>query len=114
MSPKPSAESDTDLRLHMAKAFDVDGARAVLNATLEGHQAGLRPASPDRRPTIGPWPGQPRGVLMLNGLGTRGVLVGPAMAKHLVHWWLDGISLPPEVRAERFKTVRVAGHGFQE
>ena len=51
---------------------------------------------------------------MLNGLGTRGVLVGPAMAKHLVQWWLDGISLPPEVRAERFKTVRVAGHGFQE
>lgn len=114
MSPKPSAEAAADLRVHMAKAFDVDGARAILNATLEGHQAGLRPASPDRRPTVGPWPGQPRGVLMLNGLGTRGVLVGPAMANHLVHWWLDGISLPPEVRAERFKTVRAAGHGFQE
>lgn len=114
LSPKPSDAADADLRMHMAKAFDSEGAQAIMNATLEAHQAGLRPASPDRRPTVGPWPGQPRGVLMLNGLGTRGVLVGPAMANHLVHWWLDGISLPSEVRAERFKTVRAAGHGFQE
>jgi glycine oxidase len=114
LSPKPSDAADAGLRMHMAKAFDAEGAQAIMNATLEEHQAGLRPASPDRRPTVGPWPGQPRGVLMLNGLGTRGVLVGPAMANHLVHWWLDGISLPSEVRAERFKTVRAAGHGFQE
>ena len=51
---------------------------------------------------------------MLNGLGTRGVLVGPAMANHLVHWWLDGTPLPKEVRAERFKSVREGGFGFQE
>ena len=114
LSSKPSEGADADLRMHMAKALDAEGARAIMNATLELHQAGLRPASPDRRPTVGPWPGQPRGVLMLNGLGTRGVLVGPAMANHLVKWWLDGISLPSEVRAERFKTVRAAGHGFQE
>ena len=114
LSPRPSADAEGALRTHMAKAFDAEGVQAIMNATLEAHQAGLRPASPDRRPTVGPWPGQPRGVLMLNGLGTRGVLVGPAMANHLVHWWLDGIALPSEVRAERFKTVRAAGHGFQE
>ena len=114
LSPRPSADAEGTLRTHMAKAFGAEGVQAIMNATLEAHQAGLRPASPDRRPTVGPWPGQPRGVLMLNGLGTRGVLVGPAMANHLVHWWLDGIALPSEVRAERFKTVRAAGHGFQE
>ena len=114
LSSKPSKEADHDLRTHLAKAFDSTGAQAIVNAKLVGHEAGLRPASPDRRPTVGPWPGEARGVLMLNGLGTRGVLVGPAMANHLVHWWLDGTPLPKEVRAERFKSVREGGFGFQE
>ena len=68
----------------------------------------------DRRPSVGPWPGQARGVLMLNGLGTRGVLVGPAAAKCLVAWWLDGEELPDEMRATRFKSVRGQALGFQE
>ena len=98
----------------MANALDREGAESLRTAQLEAHQAGLRPASPDRRPTVGPWPGQPRGVLMLNGLGTRGVLVGPAMATHLVNWWLDGVELPPEIQASRFKSVRQKVPGFQD
>ena len=98
----------------MAKAFDESGSEALMSAKLESHEAGLRPASPDRRPTVGPWPGQPEGVLMLNGLGTRGVLVGPSMAKHLVSWWLDGTTLPPDIQATRFKLVRESAAGFQD
>ena len=75
LSPKPSEGADADLRMHMAKALDAEGAQAIMNATLELHQAGLRPASPDRRPTVGPWPGQPRGVLMLT------------VWAHGVCWW---------------------------
>lgn len=51
---------------------------------------------------------------MLNGLGTRGVLVGPAMATHLVNWWMDGVDLPAEVQASRFKSVRQMVPGFQD
>ena len=40
----------------MAKAFDAEGVQAIMNATLERHQAGLRPASPDRRPRWGRGP----------------------------------------------------------
>ena len=114
LKPTPNAMAAQELRDHMAKAFDDEGAEALRTAQLEAHQAGLRPASPDRRPTVGPWPGQPKGVLMLNGLGTRGVLVGPAMATHLVNWWLDGVELPPEIRATRFKSVRQKAPGFQD
>ena len=112
--PTPNAMAADELRDHMTKALDEEGAEALRAAQLEAHQAGLRPASPDRRPTVGPWPGQPKGILMLNGLGTRGVLVGPAMATHLVNWWLDGVNLPPEVQASRFKSVRQNVPGFQD
>lgn len=42
---------------------------------------------------------------MLNGLGTRGVLVGPAAAGQLVAWWLDGEEVPEDMRPTRFKGV---------
>ena len=114
LTPTPDPEGAVELRAHIAKAFDEEGRTALRGARLEAHQAGLRPASPDRRPSVGPWPGQARGVLMLNGLGTRGVLVGPAAAKCLVAWWLDGEELPDEMRATRFKSVRGQALGFQE
>lgn len=114
LTPAPDSHAAAELRGHMAKAFDEEGRAALLHARLEQHQAGLRPASPDRRPTVGPWPGQARGVLMLNGLGTRGVLVGPAAAQCLVAWWLDGEALPEEMRATRFKSVRAKVPGFQD
>ena len=47
------------------------------------HLVGLRPVSRDRRPAAGPYPGIP-GWFVLNGLGTRGVLIGPRWAQHLM------------------------------
>ncbi len=47
------------------------------------HQAGLRPVSKDRKPAVGPMPSRPN-HFVFNGLGTRGVLIGPRWAKHLV------------------------------
>lgn len=107
--PTPDVNAAVELRAHIAKAFDEDGKQAIRTARLEGHEAGLRPASPDRRPMVGSWPGQVKGVLLLNGLGTRGVLVGPAAAKCLVEWWLDGVEVPSEMQPTRFKSVQVAG-----
>ena len=114
LTPTPDPNAAAELRAHMSKALDDEGKEALREARLEAHQAGLRPASPDRRPTVGPWPGKAHGVLMLNGLGTRGVLVGPAAASCLVAWWLDGVEVPEEMRATRFKSVRANLPGFEE
>lgn len=46
------------------------------------HQVGIRPVSRDRRPAVGPLPGM-KGWFVLNGLGTRGVLIGPRWADYL-------------------------------
>ncbi len=46
------------------------------------HQAGIRPTVKDRRPLIGTYENH-QSIHILNGLGTRGVMLGPAMAKAL-------------------------------
>jgi len=76
----------------------------VRGGTLERHEAGVRPTSPDRRP----WVGEVRpGVWVCNGLGTRGVLVGPWTAARLVEGLTrSGAPLPEEVDVRRFRTFK--------
>ena len=50
---------------------------------IVNHESGLRPTSHDRRPYIGELENHP-GAFILNGLGTRGVLVAPAMVRKLL------------------------------
>jgi glycine/D-amino acid oxidase-like deaminating enzyme len=68
--------------------------------TIINHESGLRPASHDRRPYVGPLRDNP-GVFTFNGLGTRGVLIGPSMAKMLADHIEKGATLSPEVRPSR-------------
>jgi glycine/D-amino acid oxidase-like deaminating enzyme len=65
-----------------------------LPAEIVDHQAGVRPASRDRRPILG--------QNILNGLGSRGVLLAPWCATHLVDHLLAGRPIDPEVNASRF------------
>lgn len=51
--------------------------------TLIEHKTGLRPTVPDRRPVVGRSP-LCSGMWLLNGLGTRGVMIGPYWAAHLM------------------------------
>jgi glycine/D-amino acid oxidase-like deaminating enzyme len=46
------------------------------------HHAGVRPTVKDRKPLIGTYEHH-NSIHILNGLGTRGVVLGPAMAKAL-------------------------------
>ena len=103
LSWDPLPESEEFLLHRMAGAFHGPGLEEFRRAQVVAHEAGLRPASPDRRPMVGPWPGQPEGLAMINGLGTRGVLVGAAAALNLARWWLDGADLPTEVDPRRFR-----------
>jgi glycine/D-amino acid oxidase-like deaminating enzyme len=64
------------------------------------HWAGVRPASKDRRPIMGRV--TPR-QLVLNGLGSRGVLLAPWCAAHLAGHLLNGTPLDPEVDVARFQ-----------
>lgn len=68
------------------------------------HYAGVRPTVKDRRPLVGTHPDYNR-LHILNGLGTRGVMLGPAMAKALFEHIEKGISLDPYIDIKRIKNV---------
>ncbi len=62
---------------------------------------GVRPVVVDYQPVAGchrEW----RGLGVLNGLGSRGLLVGPLIAKRFVEYLIDGNKLPEQVSIERF------------
>lgn len=66
------------------------------------HLAGIRPTVKDRKPLIGTHP-QYKRVHLLNGLGTRGVMLGPPMAKELYDSILSGNPVRRETGLHRFK-----------
>jgi len=66
------------------------------------HLAGIRPTVKDRKPLIGTHP-QYKNVHLLNGLGTRGVMLGPSMAKELYDSIITGEPVRREVGLHRFK-----------
>jgi len=64
-------------------------------------RAGIRPTVVDRRPLVGQHPVH-KNSYILNGLGTRGVLVAPAMAKALYDSIEEDTPLPAEIDINRF------------
>ena len=58
--------------------------KEIINCDFEivGHFAGVRPTVKDRNPLVGTYSNHDS-IHILNGLGTRGVMLGPAMAKAL-------------------------------
>jgi glycine/D-amino acid oxidase-like deaminating enzyme len=69
--------------------------------TVVDHVAGIRPTTKDRRPFIGVHP-ERKQLAILNGLGTRGVMIAPSSAQKLVHHLEDGIPLEKDISIERF------------
>ncbi|MEO8588181.1 MAG: FAD-dependent oxidoreductase [Flavobacteriales bacterium] len=63
------------------------------------HWAGVRPAAKDRRPILGRTAPH---EAVLNGLGSRGVMLSPWCAQHLAEHVLDGSPIDPEVDVARF------------
>jgi glycine oxidase len=66
--------------------------------------AGIRPTVKDRRPLIGRHP-KMKNCYVLNGLGTRGVMLGPYLAQHLYQFIENGTPLDPEADITRFKKL---------
>ena len=64
--------------------------------------AGIRPTVIDRRPMIGVHP-EHKHLAILNGLGTRGVMLAPLMAKNLYGLLENDDHLENEISIDRFK-----------
>ena len=70
------------------------------------HKAGIRPASHDRRPVIGEHP-KHKNLLIFNGLGSKGVFLGPLLAQEFCSFLINGNEIHPEVSVKRcFKKYR--------
>lgn len=67
---------------------------------VTGQNAGIRPTTMDRRPLIGTHETF-SGLHVLNGLGTKGYLIAPLIAKEFGEYLLKGKSLHPEVDLNR-------------
>lgn len=69
--------------------------------TIVEHSAGIRPTVKDRRPLAGKHPIH-QNLAVLNGLGTRGVMIAPTLAKALYDHLENGIALDKEISIARF------------
>lgn len=94
----------TDLPTDEGKKELVDRIQEIINCEFEivSHFAGVRPTVKDRRPIVGTH-STSKSIHILNGLGTRGVMLGPAMAKALFESIESSIPLPKEININRFK-----------
>jgi glycine/D-amino acid oxidase-like deaminating enzyme len=96
-------EDKTNIPTEEGRQELIERIREILTCDFEiiGHFAGVRPTVKDRKPLIGTHPEYPR-VHILNGLGTRGVMLGPAMAKVLYESVEYGVAIDRTIDITRF------------
>lgn len=97
----------TDLPTEEGKTELVERIQEIINCDFEivSHFGGVRPTVKDRRPIIGTHD-KYSSLHLLNGLGTRGVMLGPAMAKDLFDYIENSKSLDPTIDIQRFYKKR--------
>lgn len=94
LTPDPT-EKGKDEMIHHLKSF-YKGNFEIMEQT-----AGIRPTIIDRRPVVGAHP-QYENVLILNGMGTRGTLLAPAMTEELFHFSEQNELIDKEADVARF------------
>lgn len=67
---------------------------------ITNHEASIRPSSFDRRPLIGSH-NKLKNLYILNGLGTRGILLAPYMSQCLINNIYKDIPIPNEININR-------------
>ena len=97
----------TDLPTEEGKTELIERIQEIIGCDFEivQHFAGVRPTVRDRRPLVGTHPELHR-IHVLNGLGTRGVMLGPAMAKALYNAIENQIPLVKEIDIQRFSNKK--------
>lgn len=93
----------TDVPTEEGKQELIERIKEIINCDFEivEHFAGVRPTVKDRRPLIGTHL-EFNSIHILNGLGTRGVMLGPAMAKALFDLIEKNIPLDKTIDIKRF------------
>lgn len=86
-----------------AKTELIANARNLIDADFKiiHHEAGVRPTVPDRRPVIGNHP-KFKKLYIFNGLGTKGYMMAPLLAKEIVEHIEDNSPLHKEVDVQRY------------
>lgn len=97
----------TDEPTEEGKKELIERIKEILDCDFEivSHFAGVRPTVKDRRPIIGTHDLH-KSLHILNGLGTRGVMLGPAMAEDLFNLIENKIPLDPVIDINRFYKKR--------
>jgi len=90
----PTVEGKLELLARINEILDCD-------FEIIEHFAGVRPTVRDRKPLVGTHPNHER-IHILNGLGTRGVMLAPSMAKALFEFIENQKPLDKEIDIKRF------------
>jgi len=96
-SPAPTQSAKKQLLTSLKKIYS--GKTEVID-----HWAGIRPTVRDRHPLVGRHP-HFNPMAILNGLGTRGVMLAPYLAKMLYAHLEHNHSLHPQATISRFKKI---------
>ncbi len=93
----------TDIPTEEGKAELIEKIKEIIKCDFEiiEHLAGVRPTVKDRKPLVGTYSNN-NSIHILNGLGTRGVMLGPAMAKALFENIEHQIPLDKTIDIRRF------------
>jgi len=91
----PSDEGKSELVEKLKKVLTV-------SYKIVEQTAGIRPTVRDRRPLVGVHPAYNR-LAILNGLGTRGVMIAPTVAKQLFNNLENDKKLDSEIDIKRFE-----------
>lgn len=96
-------EDKTNENTEEAKTELLDKLKGLITCSYEvvDQVAGIRPTVKDRRPLVGTHPAH-KNMAILNGLGTRGVMIGPYVAKQLYELLENGLPLESEIDIKRF------------
>ncbi|WP_245683407.1 NAD(P)/FAD-dependent oxidoreductase [Pseudotamlana agarivorans] len=97
LTNKTSDKARTELLSKLKKLIDCPF--EVVNQV-----AGVRPTVKDRRPLVGQHP-QFKNLYVLNGLGTRGVMIGPYVAKQLYDFIEYQTPLEDDIDIKRFQDL---------
>ena len=91
---EPTEEAKTEL-LEKLKTF------LKCDFEVVGHVAGIRPTVVDRRPLVGQHP-KYKNLFVLNGFGSRGVMIAPYASAQLFNYIEKGTDLDSEINIDRF------------
>lgn len=94
LSPDPTEKGKREMLEHLSEFFHG-------NFEISDHTAGIRPTIIDRRPVVGMHPVL-KNVLILNGMGTRGTLLAPAMTEELFNFTENNLPIDPQADVARF------------